>query len=92
MSTFRLTTLSLLLFLSVNAFAKKPVALNSPDGKIKFVLSTDQSGLFYQVFYKGVLMVDKSRLNLVFKQGGAFNQDIVIAAAKPEKLVDDTTC
>lgn len=77
------------LLFQVNAFAEKIITLTSPNGKIRFWLSTDKNGLFYQVSYKGILMVDKSRLNITFKQGGAFNYNLLIAAAKPEKLAED---
>jgi alpha-glucosidase len=86
--SFRLTFVMLLLF-SVNAFAKKIITVASPDAKIKFWLSTDNNGLYYKVAYKGVLMVDNSRLNLTFKEGGIFNNSLVISSANPEKLTED---
>jgi len=78
-----------LMLLAANAFAAKVISVSSPDNKIKFTLSTDQNGLFYKVTYKGVLMVDKSRLNLSFKEGGTFNHDLVVASAKTERIVED---
>jgi len=81
--------LILCLFFSINAFAGKVVTVSSPDEKIKFFLSTDQDGLYYRVTFKGVLMVDRSRLNISFKEGGAFSNSLVISLAKPEKVIED---
>ncbi len=83
--------LILLIVISINAFAQKTVSVTSPDSKIKFSLSTDKEGLFYKVTYKGVLLVDKSRLKISFKEGGAFNNNLSIASAKPEHLIEDYT-
>ena len=77
------------LLVSANTFASKIVAITSPDAKIKFWLSTDKSGLYYKVTYKGILMLDNSRLNISFKEGGIFNTNLSIADAKPERLTDD---
>lgn len=89
MSLIRHLIVTVCLFLSLSAFAKTVVTVTSPDDQIKFVLSVDDAGLFYVVYYKGMLIVDKSRLRLVFKEGGAFDHDISVVAAKPEKLIDD---
>ena len=85
---YRLTFIVFFL-ISTNSFAKKIIAITSPDAKIKFWLSTDKGGLYYKVAYKGVLMVDKSRLSLTFKEGGAFNTNLVITPAIPERLTED---
>ncbi len=85
---YRLTFIVFFL-ISTNSFAKKIIAITSPDAKIKFWLSTDKDGLYYKVAYKGVLMVDKSRLNLTFKEGGIFNNNLVITSANPERLTED---
>lgn len=77
------------IFVSASTFAAKIVNVSSPDGKIKFSISTDQDGLFYKINYKGSLMADKSRLNISFKQGGAFNNSLAISTAKTEKLTED---
>ena len=79
----------IILFAYADTFAAKTITLSSPDGSIKFWLSTDKDGLFYRVAYKGVLMVDKSRLNLSFKEGGVFNNNLYLTSAKAEKLVED---
>src|SRR6202008_637191 len=84
----RLAFVGCLLF-SANVFASKIITVSSPDSKIKFLLGTDKLGLYYEVFYKGVLMVDNSRLNIVFKEGGAFNKDLTMSSAGPEKLTED---
>jgi alpha-glucosidase len=85
---FRLLLMACSLF-SANAFAGKVVTVSSPDTKIKFSLSTDKDGLYYRVSYKGVLMVDNSWLNLSFKEGGTFNNNLAITAAKPEFITED---
>ncbi|WP_094573009.1 glycoside hydrolase family 97 protein [Mucilaginibacter xinganensis] len=79
----------LLAFGQLNALAKKPVTITSPDAKIKFSLSTNAKGLYYKVFYKGVLMVDESPLRITFKEGGMFNHTLFIGATKIEKLTED---
>ena len=89
MSLLNRCTLVVLLLFSANAFAKKTITVTSPDAKIKFWLSTDNDGLFYKVEYKGVLMMDNSRMRLVFKEGGAFDHNLEISAAKPERLTED---
>ena len=91
MAVFYRLTFVMCLLLSANAFAKKIIILTSPDTKIKFWLSTDKDGLYYKISYKGILMVDNSRLNIVFKEGGAFNNSLVIAPANQERLTDDYT-
>jgi alpha-glucosidase len=85
---YRLTFIVFFL-ISTNSFAKKVISVTSPDAKIKFWLSTDKDGLYYKVAYKGVLMIDKSRLNLTFKEGGTFNSNLVITSANPERLTED---
>jgi alpha-glucosidase len=77
------------LLISANALAKNIITITSPDKQIKFWLSTDNNGLYYKVAYKGTLMVDNSRLNISFKEGGLFNHNLLIAAAKPERLTED---
>ena len=79
----------LLLLTSARVFAKKVITITSPDTRIKFWLSTDNDRIYYKVSYKGVLMVDKSRLSISFKEGGAFSRNVIIKAAKSEKIVED---
>jgi alpha-glucosidase len=82
------TTFFLLLLFAPCAFAKS-ITVSSPDKKIVFSIDKDRSGLFYQVSYKGRLLVDKSRLSLSFKQGGIFGEHIVLG--KPVlKKVEET--
>lgn len=87
------TRFCLLLFLglhlSVTSFANKVVVITSPDNQIKFSLSADNGGLYYRVMYRGALMVDKSRLNIVFKEGGGFDHNVAIGFAKSEKHTED---
>ena len=89
MPFLRRVALMICLLSSLNAFAKKTVTVTSPDNNIKFLLRTDNAGLYYQVFYKGVLLVDNSRLNLVFKESGAFNNGLTISPAQPERITED---
>jgi alpha-glucosidase len=77
------------LLISANTLSKNIITITSPDKQIKFWLSTDNNGLYYKVAYKGTLMVDNSRLNISFKEGGLFNHNLLIAAAKPERLIED---
>jgi alpha-glucosidase len=86
---FRCLTFVMLLLVSANTFAKKIIAITSPDAKIKLWLSSDNNGLYYRVTYKGVLMLDNSRMNISFKEGGPFNNNLTISSAKPEKLTED---
>jgi len=78
-----------LLLVSATAFAKKTITVTSPDQKIKFWLTTDDQGLFYKVSYKGTLMMDASRMRIIFKEGGEFNHNLAIADAKPERIAED---
>jgi alpha-glucosidase len=89
MALFKRLTLMTLLLASLTSFAQKTINITSPDKEIKFWLSTDKSGVYYRVSYKGVLMADVSRLNLTFKEGGTFNQDLAISDAKIERLTED---
>jgi len=77
------------LLLSAGVMAKPVISIQSPDAKIKFWLSTDNNGLFYKLSYKGVLMVDVSRLKISFKDGGLFNSNLRLTPAKPERLTED---
>ncbi|WP_428328912.1 glycoside hydrolase family 97 protein [Mucilaginibacter sp.] len=77
------------LFYATNSFASKIIAVTSPDSRIKFWLSTDHDGLFYKVAYKGVVMADRSRLSISFKEGGTFNHNLVMASANAERLTED---
>ncbi len=86
---FRCLTFVMLLLISANTFAKKIITITSPDAKIKLWLSSDNNGLYYRVTYKGVLMLDNSRMNISFKEGGPFNNNLTISSAKPEKLTED---
>lgn len=83
------TLIFVLLLASTGIIAKPVVSVQSPDTKIKFWLSLDNNGLYYKVACKGVLMVDVSRLNLNFKEGGMFNNSLQIMPAKSERLTED---
>jgi alpha-glucosidase len=85
----RRLTLLICLLSPVYTFAAKIFTVSSPDTRIKFSLSADKDGLYYTVAFKGALMIDKSRLRLVFKEGGEFGKGIDISAAMPDKLTDD---
>jgi alpha-glucosidase len=77
------------LLASANVFAEPPITISSPDTKIKFWLSTDRDGLYYRVAYKGILMLDKSRLSIRFSEGGTFNHTLSTGLAHSEKLTED---
>ena len=85
---YRIIFILCLLF-SANTFAGKIVTVTSPDAKIKFRLSADKDGLYYRITYKGVLMIDKSRLNISFKEGGSFNNSLSISSANSERITED---
>jgi alpha-glucosidase len=89
MPVLRCLFIAAFLFVQINVFANKIVTVTSPDAKIKFTLSTDKDGLYYRIYYKGVLMADISRLNISFKEGGAFKNSLTISQAKPERLTED---
>ena len=91
MTVIKHSILFVFLLISANTIAAKNISITSPDAKIKFWLSTDDKGLYYRVAYKGILMVDKSPLNISFKEGGDFNHQLIISSAATEKLTDDYT-
>jgi alpha-glucosidase len=80
---------TVLLFLSITSYAAKITSVSSPDGEIKFSLSTDQNGLFYKLSYKGKLLVNNSRLNISLKEGGVFNNNLTTGNAKSERVTED---
>ncbi len=89
MLLFKRLLFVILLLICTSSFAKKIITVNSPDAKIKFLLSTDHNGLYYRVLYKGILMIDNSRLNITFKEGGIFNHNLEMGSANPEKITED---
>jgi alpha-glucosidase len=89
MILFRRLILVLCLLAPAYTFAAKIFSVTSPDLRIKFSLSADKEGLYYTVAFKGSLMIDKSRLRLVFKEGGAIDNEIALTATVAEKLTDD---
>jgi alpha-glucosidase len=89
MSVLRSAFCALLVFFCVDSFAAKTVSIGSPDSKIKFIFSTNKDGAFYKIIYKGVLMVDKSRLNISFEEGGAFNKNLLMSPVKTEHIIED---
>jgi alpha-glucosidase len=90
MRASKLLMLSLFFMLAdTTVFAKNTVNISSPDAKIKCVFSSDENGLYYTVTYKGVLMMDKSRLKISFQEGGAFEKNLKCSATKVERLTED---
>jgi alpha-glucosidase len=89
MSVLQRLLFFIFLLISANVFAKKTITVTSPDTKIKFWLSTDSDGLYYRIAYKGILMVDVSRPNISFKEGGPFNHSLVITSANSKRLTED---
>jgi alpha-glucosidase len=78
-----------LLLITANAFAKNPLTITSPDKKISFSLNTDKQGIYYSINYKGTVLAQDSRLNISFKNGGAFNNNVTFQSVHPEKLNED---
>jgi alpha-glucosidase len=89
MALFKRLLFVVILLACTKAYAQKIITLNSPDGNIKFWLSADENGLFYRVAYKGVLMVDKSRMSISFQEGGTFKNSLLLSSAKEEKITED---
>lgn len=89
MSIYKRSFLFILILLANCAFANPGITIASPDKKIVFRLSTDQSGLLYMVSYKGQLLIDNSRLSISVKGGGAFGRDIILGKPVFKKL-DET--
>ncbi|RYE19053.1 MAG: glycoside hydrolase family 97 protein, partial [Sphingobacteriaceae bacterium] len=76
MSIKNFLSVILLAFISIKVSAKNNLTVTSPDKNIRFKLQVDQAGLVYQVTYKGIVLLDHSRLNISFQNGGAFTSDI----------------
>jgi hypothetical protein len=51
MNSLKNSVFVVLLLVSANVFAGKTITVKSPDAKIKFLLSSDKDGLFYEVSY-----------------------------------------
>lgn len=67
-------TLSLIFcFIFLQAVAKDHTLI-SPNKAISFIIGINNSTVFYQINYKGKPVIDKSQLNLVFKEGNFTNQ------------------
>jgi len=69
-------TVSLLLFIlyccPYCALAQVRTILKSPDGNVVFSFKLKDHKPFYQVAYKGNVLISDSELGFVFKEGGAF--------------------
>jgi alpha-glucosidase len=89
MLIFKRLLFCMFFLISINSIAKNIITITSPDAKIKFFLSTDNNGLYYKISYKGILMVDNSRLSISFKEGGRFDHNLLISSSKQERLIED---
>ncbi len=74
--------------LCASAFARD-INVTSPDKKIRFTLSADEQGLTYRVYYKGNAVINQSRLNISFKEGGAFSRQLKLGKAVLDQFVED---
>jgi alpha-glucosidase len=74
--------LFILFFVPYFAMAQQTTILKSPDGNIVFSFKLKDQKPFYQVTYKGKILVSDSELGFVFKEGGAFGSGL-----KPSKAV-----
>ncbi len=74
---------------SINVFAQRGLTVNSPDKNIRFWLSTDQSGLVYKVSYKGNVLLNNSRLNISFQEGGAFANHLKLEKHQTQHLEEN---
>jgi hypothetical protein len=72
--------------LCASAFARD-INVTSPDKKIRFTLSADEQGLTYRVYYKGNAVINQSRLNISFKEGGAFSRQLKLGKAVLDQFV-----
>ncbi|MGI4751850.1 MAG: glycoside hydrolase family 97 protein [Janthinobacterium lividum] len=69
--------------------AKNNLMVTSPDKNIQFKLLTDQAGLVYQVTYKGVILLDHSRLNISFQNGSAFASGLKLGRPQLQHLEEN---
>jgi alpha-glucosidase len=76
----RIAVCCLCILIPVLTSAQKKVNLSSPDGNIVFTFYNDHGSAAYSVSYKKQLIVDKSFLSLLFKDGSFANN---IKAGKP---------
>ncbi len=79
----------LLAFITANVSAKNNLTVISPDKNIRFELQTDQAGLIYQVTYKGIVLLDYSRLNISFQNGGAFTSGLSLNRPQLQHLEEN---
>ncbi|MDB5008271.1 MAG: glycoside hydrolase [Mucilaginibacter sp.] len=89
MSILKRLLVGIFFLVTANIYAQKVIIITSPDTKIKCRLSTDNNGLYYKIYYKGILLADNSRLNISFKEGGPFNHQLAITPATPQTLTED---
>ncbi len=78
----------LLLFMTAAAVAQNNAKVASPDGNLQFRFRLSRGAASYNVTYKGMPLVEDSGLELEFKEGGVFGQDLKMA--RPEiQTVDE---
>jgi len=78
-----------LIVFSGSACCQKTINISSPNQQIKFTLGKDKEGMFYKVSFHSVLIADVSRLNISFKEGGAFSPNVELSASNTERLSED---
>ncbi|MGZ3874696.1 MAG: glycoside hydrolase family 97 protein [Mucilaginibacter sp.] len=89
MLLFKRLACFMLLLICADSWAKTIITVKSPDTRIQFSIGTDNNGLYYRISYKGILMVDQSRMSISFKEGGAFNHNLLLTPATPKRLEED---
>ncbi len=77
-----------ILLMTAGAVAQNSVKLTSPDGNLVFNFRLSGGSPSYSVAFKGKLLVDQSSVQLEFKQGGIFGENL--SMERPEiETVDE---
>src|SRR5205085_5308660 len=74
-----LTACALLLF--AGAGAQQPVHLQSPDKKLKCIITTGKDGIKYEVEYNKTMLISKSGLSLQLQDGFSLKNTLMMKPA-----------
>ena len=66
---------SLVVLITFNVCAQKPIVLTSPDNNIQFQFQLFEGMAMYSVAYKKTILIDQSRIGLTFSNG-SFNDEL----------------
>ncbi len=81
-------TIYFLLFFTAFSFAQKTAVVSSPDGSLVFALTIKKGSPFYRITYKGLVLIDDSRLSIETSEG-TFGNNITLQKATPRRGTDD---